>query len=65
MADVLVISDKDGVLGRVWVAGGLLTGDSITAVRLAANYQDRYGPDAYARLAKLDNGYVRASEQPG
>lgn len=60
----LVISDKHGVLGRVWQAAGMLTGDTGPAQRLAAQYQDRYGPDAYDRLAQLDNGYVRASEQP-
>ena len=61
---LLVISDKHGVLGQVWEQGGLLTGDTPAARRLAREYQDRHGPDAYAQLARLDNGYVRASEQP-
>lgn len=60
----LVISDKHGVLGRVTKQGGLLVGDTVTAQRIALNFQNRYGDDAYDRLARLDNGYVRASEQP-
>jgi hypothetical protein len=58
----LCISDKEGVLGWVWQDGDQLTGDSAMAQRLASQYQSRYGDQAYARLAQLDNGYVRASE---
>lgn len=58
----LQLSDKEGVLGHVWLQDGQLTGDNPSAQQLADKYQARYGADAYAELAKLDNGYVRASE---
>ncbi|HYK70445.1 MAG TPA: hypothetical protein VEV45_21045 [Streptosporangiaceae bacterium] len=58
----LRISDKQGVLGWIWQDGDHLTGDSAMAQRLADQYQARHGEQAYAELAKLDNGYVRASE---
>jgi len=60
----LRISDRDGVLGWVWQDGGQLTGDSSMARRLASQYQARHGEQAYAELARLDNGYVRADEHP-
>ena len=60
----LIITDKDGVLGRIWQDGDQLTGDGPIARKLASQYQARYGDQAYTELAQLDNGYVRARESP-
>jgi hypothetical protein len=60
----LRLSDKHGVLGWVTQQDGQLTGSTPVIQRLASQYQARHGDGAYARLALLDNGYVKADEQP-
>lgn len=60
----LRVSDKDGVLGIIRQTADGLAGDTAVAQQLASQYQARYGEDAYNQLARLNNGYVAASEQP-
>ncbi len=60
----LRISDKHGVLGIIRLTTDGLAGDTPAAQQLASQYQARYGEDAYNQMARLNNGYVAASEQP-
>lgn len=65
MSDRLVISDQQGPLGVIELAGDTLTSSTPATERLADQFLMRYGDAqaAWAALAELDNGYVMA--RPG
>lgn len=59
---MIVIEDHESVLGTIDIQGTVLTGSNRGMQRLADQAAARAGSaqEAYDKLAKLDNGYVRA-----